>query len=289
VTTDPITSETDGIFAQCERNNTCPKLMHIDSHLEFWQARASLVVSDGLGKSVPIPQNVRLYTMGSTQHSAPPTASAGVCQTLNNPAKQFPTYRALFDGLVKWTTANDAPPANNYPTLSNGGLAMWSNAGMRESMGFPDLTGLGLAFPSVINELNVTSYASGLPAPARNRTYAIAVPRVDTDGHDRVGILQPDVAVPVATYSGWNVRKEGFAPGQLCGLNGIMVPFAATAAERNAKRDPRLSLGERYVNRADYVARVKAAGDALVRNRYLLAEDAARFVSAANAESKIPQ
>jgi hypothetical protein len=112
---------------------------------------------------------------------------------------------------------------------------------------------------------------------------------VDTDGHDRVGILQPDVAVPVATYSGWNVRKEGFAPGQLCGLNGIMVPFAATAAERNAKRDPRLSLAERYPNRADYVARVKAAGDALVRDRYLLAEDAARFVSAANAESKIPQ
>jgi hypothetical protein len=289
VTTDPITSETDGIFAQCERNNTCPKLMHIDSHLEFWQARASLVVSDGLGKSVPIPQNVRLYTMGSTQHSAPPTASAGVCQTLNNPAKQFPTYRALFDGLVKWTTTNDAPPANNYPTLSNGGLAVWNNAGMRESMGFPDLTGLGLAFPSVINELNVTSYASGLPAPARNRTYAIAVPRVDTDGHDRVGILQPDVAVPVATYSGWNVRKEGFAPGQLCGLNGIMVPFAATAAERNAKRDPRLSLAERYVNRADYVARVKTAADALVRDRYLLAEDAARFVSAAANEARVAQ
>ncbi len=285
VTTDPITSERDGIFARCEANNTCPKLMHIDSHLEFWQARASLVVSDGLGNPVPIPQNVRLYTMGSTQHSAPPTASAGVCQTLNNPAKQFPTYRALFDGLVAWTARNEIPPASNFPTHGNGGLA----AASREAVGFPDLTGMGLSFPSVINTLNVISYTSGLPVVSAQRTYAISVPRVDADGHDLVGINQPDVAVPLATHSGWNVRRAGFAPGQLCGLNGIMVPFAANAAERNAKRDPRPSIAERYPTRADYVAKVKTAGDALVRNRYLLAEDAARYVTEAANEKRVPQ
>ncbi len=285
VTTDPITSERDGIFARCERNNTCPKLMHIDSHLEFWQARASLVVSDGFGQPVPIPQNVRLYTMGSTQHSAPAVASAGVCQTLNNPAKQVPTYRALFDGLVKWSVNNEAPPASNFPTLENGGLA----AATREAVGFPDLSGMGIAFPTVINELNVISYVSGLPNPLPQRSYKIFVPRVNADGHDSVGINQPDVAVPLATYTGWNIRKAGFAPGQLCGLNGIMVPFAATAAERNAKRDPRPSLAERYPTRADYATKMQAATDALVRGRYLLAEDAARYVSAANTEPKIPQ
>jgi hypothetical protein len=35
VTTDPLTGRTDGIFARCEQNSTCPRLMHIDSSGAF--------------------------------------------------------------------------------------------------------------------------------------------------------------------------------------------------------------------------------------------------------------
>ena len=52
-------------------------------------------------------------------------------------------------------------------------------------------------------------------------------------------------------------------------------------AEREASGDPRLSIEERYGSREAYVAKVKAAADALVAERLLLPADAAAYVSAA--------
>jgi hypothetical protein len=48
-----------------------------------------------------------------------------------------------------------------------------------------------------------------------------------------------------------------------------------------AKKDPRLSLAERYTSSADYVSKVRAAAQALVDQRLLLAEDVSVFVNAA--------
>ena len=70
---------------------------------------------------------------------------------------------------------------------------------------------------------------------------------------------------------------------QACRQAGTYRPFAATAAERNAKADERLSLEERYpggVN--EYVNRVRLASAALVSDRLLLPEDAAVIVNAAS-------
>ena len=41
VTTDPVSGRMDGIFARCQQTSTCPKLMHVDSSVEFWQGRAN--------------------------------------------------------------------------------------------------------------------------------------------------------------------------------------------------------------------------------------------------------
>ncbi|HYE40552.1 MAG TPA: alpha/beta hydrolase domain-containing protein, partial [Ramlibacter sp.] len=68
VTTDPLTGRADGIFARCATDATCPQLMHVDSSTEFWQGRASLVVTDGAGKDIPLPDGVRAYLISSTQH-----------------------------------------------------------------------------------------------------------------------------------------------------------------------------------------------------------------------------
>ena len=80
---------------------------------------------------------------------------------------------------------------------------------------------------------------------------------------------------------------SGFQAGRYCGNTGGYIPFAATRAERLAKGDPRPSLEERYPSHDAYVAKVKAAADALVAQRYLLAADAARIVTEAQA-AKIP-
>ena len=51
-----------------------------------------------------------------------------------------------------------------------------------------------------------------------------------------------------------------------------MVPFAKTKAQRLAAGDPRLSLEERYVTHAGYVAAVRAAANNAACQGYLLAQ-----------------
>lgn len=102
----------------------------------------------------------------------------------------------------------------------------------------------------------------------------LLVPQVDADGNDVAGIRLPDVAVPLATYTGWNFRRADIGGTQLLvSLVGSYVPFARTAAEREARRDPRVSIGERYPSRAAYLTKIRDAAATLVRERYLLAED----------------
>ena len=43
--------------------------------------------------------------------------------------------------------------------------------------------------------------------PKVGKPYANLVAAVDTDGNERAGIRLPDISVPLATYTGWNVRR----------------------------------------------------------------------------------
>ncbi len=278
VTTDPASGRSDGIFARCITNDTCPKTIHLDSSLEYWQARASLVVTDARGKDLALPDNLRVYLMASTQHGPTATATQGICQRVNNPTQQNQNYRALMARLIEWARDGKAPPPNRHPSVASGELV----AANAQAMGFPDLSPLGMTVPSP-NPLKVVDHNSVPPAAVAGvgTGYTVLVPRVDADGLDRSGIRLPDVAVPLATYTGWNQRSEGFAPGQLCGLNGSMLPFAANAAERTAKRDPRPSVAERYATRAAYLERVKGAAQALQRDGLMLPEDADAWMAAA--------
>jgi hypothetical protein len=94
----------------------------------------------------------------------------------------------------------------------------------------------------------------------------------------------PDVAVPLATYTGWNFRNPSIEePDQLLPLTGSYIPFAVTRAAQAQAGDPRSSLEERYSDRATYQTRVNAAAAQLVSQRYLLPEDQAAIVARAMA------
>jgi len=112
--------------------------------------------------------------------------------------------------------------------------------------------------------------------------YPVFVPRADSDGMAIAGIRMLPLAVPRATYTGWNPRAEGYGAGALFPLQGSVLPFAATRAEREARGDPRPSLAERYADSAAYVAAVRAAAAQQVAERLLLPQDAERAVELAS-------
>jgi hypothetical protein len=89
------------------------------------------------------------------------------------------------------------------------------------------------------------------------------------------GIRTLDVQVPLATYTGWAVRRAPFAANEDCALTGQYVPFATTQAERIAKGDPRPSIEERYPSFGEYYSRTIRAINNLVKDRYMLCEDSA--------------
>src|SRR5690606_28923859 len=81
---------------------------------------------------------------------------------------------------------------------------------------------------------------------------------VDEDGNEVAGVRPPDVAVPVATYTGWNPRHSDIgAADQILNMQGITHFFPRTKADREATGDPRRSIEERYASRDDYLSRVR--------------------------------
>jgi hypothetical protein len=139
----------------------------------------------------------------------------------------------------------------------------------------------GVQFPAHLRSIARLDFGVGpeegvttLLPPKVGNPYANLVSAVDEDGNELAGIRLPDISVPLATYTGWNVRHPDIGgPGQTLSLLGSTIPFPATLAERQAAGDPRASIEERYPAKEDYLRRVQEAAEALVQQGYLLAED----------------
>jgi hypothetical protein len=292
VTTDPISGIRDGIL---KRPATDPLVFQIDSANEFWQMNASLNVHDGQGRPVPTPDNVRLYFASSFQHGGVagllnPERPAGMCQFPTQGNGWPPTLRALLIALDEWVERGAAPPKSNYPRLEDNTLVSLDAA----RAAFPAIP--GVKFPAVINELSLPNFGSDFKStggrlaqlpPTFGGRYQLFVPRPDRDGLDAGGIRPVEIAAPTATLTGWAVRAQGRREGDLCALSGAVIPFAKTKAAREASGDPRLSLEERYGTQGGFVKAVEEATRKLVRERFLLQEDADRYIQAARESSAV--
>ncbi len=107
-----------------------------------------------------------------------------------------------------------------------------------------------------------------LQAPKHLPGAIVQVPLRDADGNSMGGVRLPDLAVPLGTHGAQNLPLSDRA----CNLNAAYIPFAATAATRG-QGDSRLSLAERYRSPADYLNKIRGAGQGLIREGFLLAED----------------
>jgi len=188
--------------------------------------------------------------------------------------------------LDEWVTKGIRPPDSRYPRVSDDTLVPFDQA----STGFPNIP--GVVYAGLVNASGVRDFGPGVienrglvtlnpPVVVPEGEHIILVPRVDADGNDVAGVRVPQLEVPIATYTGWNVRAAGFSEGDLCDLTGMFLPFATTKAERMATGDPRLSLEERYKNHGGYVKQNEQAARKLKDERFLLQEDFNRIVSEA--------
>ncbi len=249
----PVTGKSDGILEQCSRDGSCPKVFHIDSSTEFWQAGSSLVGTDATGRDLVFPENVRAFLIASTSH-APGIAAPG-CQLAANPLTYSPVVRALTISMVEWTLDGTPPPDSEWPQASKDELRPL------KALNPPSLSGIGLDWPKAANRPQ---------SQGASRDWPVLLPRVDADGNDVAGLRLPQIDAPLGTYLGWNPRKAGYAPRELCSAFGGFVPFATIKQSDSA--DPRPALEERYGEKSRAVV-MQSAIAALVDKRLLLKED----------------
>jgi hypothetical protein len=118
--------------------------------------------------------------------------------------------------------------------------------------------------------------------PFEGEPFTCFVASVDDDGNEIAGVRLPEVAVPVATYTGWNSPDTGpTGEHALKEFAGSKLPFPRTAEERRAANDPRPSIEERYTSRSEYERLARLVTSELVNERLLLAKDQDLAVAAA--------
>jgi hypothetical protein len=264
---DPLTGAKGALL---RGDGSDPKLMETNTSTEYWQKGASLLTTDPLGmKDVALPENSRVYMIAGTQHGgrAGATTDPGPNVNPRNPHSPMPALRALLVALDEWVVSGKAPPPSSVPTLQDGTLVE------PDKTGFPPLP--GAAIVTVTNEVAPPGDWVD-PRPAE-RAYRTLVCRVDGDGNEMAGVRLPDIAVPLAAYTGWNEYKAPYPRGELADRDGSCFAFPAD------------KIAARYKNRGDYVARVKATVDQLVKDRLLLQEDADRYLERARAETRVKE
>lgn len=275
---DPLTGKSGALL---RGDDSDPRLIETNTSTEYWQKGASLLHTDPLGtRDVALPDNSRVYMIAGTQHGgrAGATADPGPNVNPRNPHNPMPAVRALLVALEDWVVSGRPPPPSRVPTLADGTLLA------PDRTGFPAIPGA-----AVVRTTNRVAPPGDWvhPTPPA-QAYRTLVCRVDADGNEVAGVRLPDIAVPMATYTGWNEYKPPYPAGELADRDGSCLPFAPDAAARQAAGDPRPAIAERYASRADYVARVEAVVSALLAERLLLAEDADRYLERARAESRVP-
>jgi hypothetical protein len=270
VATDPFSGRTASLLTG---HPTDPMMIEVNTSTEYWQKGASLVHTNPAGiQDATLPPNARAYMIAGTQHGGGPGTdpSSGPCVNPRNPHSASPALRALLVAIEEWVRTGVPAPPSRVPSIADG------TAISSDTVTMPAV--LGFAPPPVANRISAP--VDWVDPPARlDNFYGTRVCAVDADGNEIAGIRLPPIAVPLGTYTGWNAYRA--QPCELCDRDGSLIPFARDKRERETTGDPRPSLEERYGNRDAYVARVKAAAEALVADRLLLPADAAAYVTAA--------
>lgn len=281
---DPVGDAPDGLLTRQGAVGGLPVVVATNTAAEYWRGDASLAHTDPAGeRDAEPPPEVRVYLFAAAQHGPgrlplgnvnPNDGSRGAHPF--NALDYVPLLRAALVNLDGWATRGIAPPPSTFPRLADGTAIPASDA----LAAYRALPGATLPDPALLQTTRRLDFGPdiergvGRYPPVQGEPYRASVSAVDGDGVETGGVRMPDVAVPVATYTGWNPRHPATGgPGQIVPMQGSTFPFPRTAADRERTGDPRRGITERYRDRNDYLAQVRVAAENLVATRYLLAED----------------
>lgn len=273
--TDPESGVTDGLLSRV-KPAFMPRIFYTNSSYEYWGRAASLIHTTIDGRAdAPLASNTRVYMFSGGQHGPsgfPPSRSIG--QQLNNPNDYRWIMRSLLVSMNRWIADGGEPPPSRYPRIEGKTLVAL------EDLRFPTLPGvdapkeLHKAYRVDYGPLFATKGIITKDPPEVKGAFPMRVPQVDADGNELAGLKMPEVAVPLATYTGWNLFNNDAGPSSLLSsMQGSYIPLPRTRADRERSGDPRRSIEERYQSRDQYLRLVTEASKELIREHYLLEED----------------
>jgi hypothetical protein len=280
---DPVTGLRGGLLERVAPQ-FMPRIFYTNSSNEYWRGSAALthVTPDGRRDFAP-PDTTRIYFFAGTQHGPaqfPPRVASG--RLADNPNAYSWFMRSLLLKLDAWVKHNDIPPRSVYPRIADGSLVP------RPRLSFPRIPGVDVPVaPSgpVRLEFGPSFAVNGISTiepPRVGVPFPVLLPQVDADGNELAGLRSPELAVPLATYMGWQLYKPELGRAdELVSLQGSFVPFAVDRTERVRTGDPRRSILERYGNRDGYLALVEQVAKLLVADGYLRGDDLAPIVEQA--------
>jgi hypothetical protein len=279
---DPDSGASAGLLDAPVKSHTQPKIFFTNTSYEYWGRAASLIHTSPDGaKDLAPGKNVRVYLLAGLQHFSvvfpPQKATAGnpdyTAQQRHNPNPIQWFWRAFITDMDQWVRNGTPPPPSTYPKISEGTLVPLSR------WIFPKLPGVNLPKEcSLAYHLDFgPRWGQGIVSdepPKVGKAFAVLVPQSDADGNDLGGVRLPELAVPLATYTGWNLRDPSIgAADQRLSFLGSFIPFARSLEEREKSGDPRLSISERYASSDQYMQKFAEAAKKLIAERFLLAED----------------
>lgn len=286
---DAVTGEEGDWLERCRAAGHLPKIVLTCTSTEYWNRGQSLLHTDvGGTRDVELDPHVRLYHIAGGHHLFSTPQGPGIRQYPVNGLNYRPVLRALLVAMDAWVSQDKPPPASRYPRIADGTLIAPEEYRRR----FPAIPGVEVPVALYVprrldagprwNRFGIMDEAP----PKAAEPYRVLVPAIDRDGNEVAGVRLPDVAVPVATYGGWNVRAAEYgARGALTRWEGSQFDFPQTPEDRAREQDPRSSVLERYPERASYLARLSGAADALCRARFLLEEDVTGMIGTAAARA----
>ena len=278
---DHLTGREDAIL---KRPATDPKVIHTQSSAEYWHRRASLVHTDTEGRDLPQPDGVRIYLWAGAHHtpfSPPMKPVSGPCIYLMNNVFTAPLDVGTLVLMQNWLRDGTEPPASSIPSVGDGTLVPVA----RYVEDFPGIAGVTL--PRDANGLPRLDYgeefARGGAIPPQalesGEAYTVLVPAADALGNDIAGIRPPMLTAPLGTYTGWNLRGPGHAPGRLFPFTGAYIPLAQTAEEASLTGDPRPDILSTYPTAESYVKAIRDAAEQLLADGFITEAGLAEFVT----------